>query len=246
MNENFAIDQLIEEIASKNKIKSFYPVGIAKALNLQLNTVIKRLNYLVEGGLISLKYEIRCTDDLTQLDLVDKYEEVLGNYINCYMCNEEKLITLDNIFVVYFINEDYIKSVKKKFQYTTELKKDIYVDNTPYNLPSIIEEMVGKSENNFFENIASIDSNIAIIAEKLANSGDNDIKNRFKEIDGEIEANKKRKPFSKILKGLSENSGKVKDEIEKIQFYLPMIKAGFCFVVVKYPEIEKFIEGLFK
>ena len=97
MNDNFAIDQLIEEIASKNKIKSFYPIDIAKALNLPLNTVIKRLNYLVEGGLISLKYEIRCTDDLTQLDLVDKYEEVLGNYLNCYMCNDEKIITLDNI-----------------------------------------------------------------------------------------------------------------------------------------------------
>lgn len=123
MNENFAIDQLIEEIASKNKIKSFYPVGIAKALNLPLNTVIKRLNYLVEGGLISLKYEIRCTDDLTQLDLVDKYEEVLGNYINCYMCNEEKLITLDNIFVVYFINEDYIKSVKKKIPIYNGIKE---------------------------------------------------------------------------------------------------------------------------
>lgn len=241
MNNNFKIDRLVEEIASKSKIKSFYPIGISKALNLPLNIVIKRLNYLVAGEILSLKYEVRCTEDLTQLDLVDSYENVLGNYVNCYMCNDEKLITLDNIFIVYYINNDYIKSVKKKSQYTTEVNSPIYIENTPYNLPSVIESIVSNNDSNFFENINSIDSNLAIIAEKLANSGDKDIKYRFKEIDEDI----KRNSFSKILKGVSESAVKVKEKVELIQFYKPIIESGFDLAIEKWPEISKFLEGLF-
>ncbi|AWK52194.1 hypothetical protein DIC82_14825 [Clostridium beijerinckii] len=241
MNDNFAIDQLIEEIASSGKIKSFYPISISKKLNLPISVVLNRLNYLVDGSLLSLKYEIRCTEHLTELELVDSYDKVLGTYINCYECNEDILIGLENIFIVYYLNNDYIESIKKKRSIAVKnlhSKKEYpNIDSTPQDMISIIKGVIGENENNNFPNIKSIDYNVAKIAEVLSNSGEKDISNNFKEIDEEIKESKKRNIGQKII-SKSETIGKLKDGAEGIEKFYPHIVSTINMATSTWPAIQ--------
>ncbi|GAA0076213.1 hypothetical protein UT300005_05910 [Clostridium sp. CTA-5] len=249
MNDNFAIDQLIEEIASSGKIKSFYPISISKRLNLSLTIVLNRLNYLVEGGILRLRYEVRCTEHLTELNIVDSYDKVLGTYINCYECNDDILIGLENIFIVYFLNNDYIDSIKKKksiFLNSAYNKQEkLNFSDAPQDMVSILKEVIGQTENTNFKNIENIDNNIGKIANILSNSGDKELINNFKEIDEEIEKDKKKSIGKKILDG-AEGLGKLKDGTEAIEKFSPIIIDTMNRAITKWPEIHIYIDNFIK
>lgn len=247
MNDNFAIDQLIEEIASSGKIKSFYPISISKKINLPISVVLNRLNYLVDGGLLNLKYEIRCAEHLTELEVVDSYNKVLGTYINCHECNDNILIGLENIFIVYYLNNDYIESIKKKRRIAVNnlhSKKEYQnIDSNPQDITSIIKEVIGESENNNFPNIRSIDSNIAEIAEVLSNSGEKDISSNFKEIDEEVKKQRSGgNVFTKVIKG-ADNLGKLKDGAEALEKFSPQIFTAVNIAITKWPVIEPYLNN---
>lgn len=109
------IDDYIRQLASNQRIRSFHPNFISKRLGLPLNDVIKRLNYLSEGGLLDIKYEIRCLDDLTILKTVDDYSSFLNKEMYCTRCDCDVQIVLENVFPIYVINEEYRNHLKKNF-----------------------------------------------------------------------------------------------------------------------------------
>ena len=112
---NFVIDSLIEQLALQNRIKSFYPSYVCKAVNLPLNEVLEKLNFLTEGGYIELQFEIRC-DNLDILGNVENYSECIGKKIYCINCGQEVEITLNNIFPIYYISDSYRNYVKKNLK----------------------------------------------------------------------------------------------------------------------------------
>lgn len=113
MASKYDIDDYIKRLASSGKVKSFYPAFIAKKLNLQIKDVVERLEKLVDSDVLELKFEIRCLDDLTILKTVEDYSSYLGKEIYCSRCDEYIEITLENIFPVYYFNNDYKEYVKK-------------------------------------------------------------------------------------------------------------------------------------
>ncbi|AND84303.1 hypothetical protein GTH52_06910 [Clostridium tyrobutyricum] len=114
MNE-FEIDSYIEKLASNKNVKSFYPIAICKMLKFPIKLVINRLNKLVNMGYLKLKFEIRC-DNFDIMDIVDSYEDYLGKNIECEDCDSvtEFVIGLENIFPIYYINDNYREYIKKK------------------------------------------------------------------------------------------------------------------------------------
>ncbi|WP_283697440.1 hypothetical protein [Clostridium perfringens] len=109
------IKDYIEYLSINFDEVSFYPKAISDILNLQLHFVISELNNLIESGIVNLKFEIRTTDDLKLIKIVDRYCEILNQKI-CCSSGETFIITEKNIYPIYFINKeykDYIQKYKK-------------------------------------------------------------------------------------------------------------------------------------
>ncbi|WP_283697391.1 hypothetical protein [Clostridium perfringens] len=109
------IKDYIEYLSINFDEVSFYPRAISNVLNLELHFVISELNNLIGRGIIDLKFEIRTTDDLKLIKIVDRYYDILNQKI-CCSSGETFIITEKNIYPIYFINKeykDYIQKYKK-------------------------------------------------------------------------------------------------------------------------------------
>lgn len=109
------IKDYIEYLSINFDEVSFYPRAISNVLNLELHFVISELNNLIGRGIIDLKFEIRTTDDLKLIKIVDRYYDILNQKISC-SSGETFIITEKNIYPIYFINKeykDYIQKYKK-------------------------------------------------------------------------------------------------------------------------------------
>ena len=114
-NANSAkIEDYVEEIARKPKIKSFYPQTVSRKLNIPMDIVLIELSKLSEAGRIDLKYQIRCLDDLNTIYVVEQYTDILDKEVFCNICGENIKVTYSNIYPVFFVNEEYREYIKKK------------------------------------------------------------------------------------------------------------------------------------
>ena len=114
-NENLClIKDYVKSLAQKERVKSFYPHTISRKLNIPLELVVLELPKLIEEGCIELKYEIRCTNDLTTRNTVDNYKELLNTTVFCDHCGEDIELSYNNVYPIYFITDEYKEYVKKK------------------------------------------------------------------------------------------------------------------------------------
>ncbi|KPU45799.1 hypothetical protein OXPF_05880 [Oxobacter pfennigii] len=109
----YDIDAYVDQIALRSFVRSFSPIAVSKVLNLPLNPVIERLNYLKDGKKLTLKYEIRCYEDSNIIKVVDDFSGFIGKKLYCKNCDDEIEVGLDNIFPVYYIDDDYREYLKK-------------------------------------------------------------------------------------------------------------------------------------
>lgn len=130
---------IIEDVLSdiiKRKIKSFYIEYFAKFLSIDISTALFYLNkFSKESDKIKIMYEVRCLDCL---DIVREYEHIedieIGSLIECENCgNEEDEITLElsNIYIKYYINEDWWNYVRQKQNFKNKSNK---INSSP-NIP---------------------------------------------------------------------------------------------------------------
>ena len=78
----FMIQDYIVLLAQKEE-KVFYPQTISRILDIPMDLVVTELNKLISEGLICLKYQIRCNNDLHTLCEVDDFNNILNNSIYC-------------------------------------------------------------------------------------------------------------------------------------------------------------------
>lgn len=127
---NANIDAYVDELASHNFIKSFYPIAISKELNIPLTPVIERLNRLVLDEILILKYEIKCNECIHTIDIVDDYSKYVGNEVSCKFCDEICNVGFDNIIPIYYISNKYKEFIKKK----VSLKKKSLISTNKLHL----------------------------------------------------------------------------------------------------------------
>lgn len=111
---NDAIEEYVNNLARSKLVRSFYPVAITQALNLPLTLVIEKLSQMNRENILIKKYEVRCHEGNHIIAVVNDYTNILGTEIYCKFCNEDIYIGMDNISETYFINDEYIKYLKKK------------------------------------------------------------------------------------------------------------------------------------
>lgn len=107
------IQDYVESLASKVRVNKFYPQTLSRKLGIPLELVAIELPKLIENGMLELKYEIRCSDDLNVIDEVDDYKEFLDKTLTCDICGEVE-ISYSNIYPVYYITGAYKEYLKKK------------------------------------------------------------------------------------------------------------------------------------
>lgn len=108
------IEDYVKEIAKKARIEAFYPQTISRKLNIPIDIVLIELASLKEDGRIELKYEIKCLEDLNTIKTVDDYNKLIGEKVFCEMCGREIEINYNNIYPIFYINNEYREYIKKK------------------------------------------------------------------------------------------------------------------------------------
>lgn len=108
------IEDYVEEIAKKSRIKSFYPQTVSRKLKIPIDIVLIELSKLSQEGRIHLRYQIRCLEDLNTIEIVEEYKGLLDKEVCCEICGEKIKITYSNIYPVFYINEEYRAYIKKK------------------------------------------------------------------------------------------------------------------------------------
>lgn len=107
------IQDYVDTLASKQRVKKFYPQTVSRKLNMPLEIVVIELTKLIQEGKIELKYEIRCSEDLNRIDNVIDYNPLIDDTRFCEVCGENVEITYSDVYPVYYISEEY-KKLKKK------------------------------------------------------------------------------------------------------------------------------------
>ncbi|MGL4876136.1 MAG: hypothetical protein ACRC30_15965 [Clostridium sp.] len=110
----FKVDKYINDVACIGKVEAFYPQTVSRKLNIPLEIVMAELMKCVQIEKLHLKYEIRCLTDLNVLKIADSIDELIGENVECNICGEEFQITPSNIYLKFYIDEDFIKEAKKK------------------------------------------------------------------------------------------------------------------------------------
>lgn len=94
------VKEYINQKIKQKKVKSFYVYGIITKFNIEFSEAFAILNELCKEGLLTIKYEIRCLNDLSVLITLGDFDSFIGSEITCYECGENITITIDNIYIV--------------------------------------------------------------------------------------------------------------------------------------------------
>lgn len=108
------IEDYVEGIARKSRVESFYPQAISRKLNIPIELVLIELEKLIPVGKIFIRYEIKCLEDSNTICTVNDYKDSLGKKLFCEICGKDITINYNNIYPVYYINEEYKEYLKKK------------------------------------------------------------------------------------------------------------------------------------
>ena len=107
------IEDYVEEIAKKSRIKAFYPETVSRKLNIPIDIVLIELSKLVNDGRVEIKYQIRCLNDLNTIDTIDEYIQLIDKEVLCETCGEMIKISYSNIYPIYYICDEYREYLKK-------------------------------------------------------------------------------------------------------------------------------------
>lgn len=135
------MEEFLRDIA-KQKIKSFYIEYFAEQLELDLAIAAKLLNdFANQSDKLTAKYEIRCeecTEFITEFDNIEDIE--LGMEIDCINCpNETIIISEDNIYIKYYISEEFMKCVNSHRKMKGFGRKGVKARSTPSSSISDLE-----------------------------------------------------------------------------------------------------------
>lgn len=112
--KNQMVRDYVEKLAAKPRLISFYATEISNSLSITIEESFEELNKLVKEGILNIKYEIRTIPGLDKIETVTEFQKIIGKKIE--YDGMEYIIMYENIFPVYFIDEnfkDYLKNTKK-------------------------------------------------------------------------------------------------------------------------------------
>ena len=103
------VRNVVNELAADGMTRSFYASYVSAYLHISIDEAVQSLDKLVEDGWLVMKFEIRVSQTLDIIKIVDDFKNYIGEQIE-YEGNEYT-IDLGNIYPVYYFGTDYQKYV---------------------------------------------------------------------------------------------------------------------------------------
>lgn len=103
------VRDIVNELAADGMTRSFYASYVSDYLHISMDETVQYLDKLVEDGWLVMKFEIRVSQTLDIIKIVDDFTKYIGEQIE-YEGNEYT-IDLGNIYPVYYFGVDYQKYV---------------------------------------------------------------------------------------------------------------------------------------
>ena len=103
------VRDIVNELAADGMTRSFYASYVSDYLHISMDETVQYLDKLVEDGWLVMKFEIRVSQTLDIIKIVDDFTKYIGEQIE-YEGNEYT-IDLGNIDPVYYFGVDYQKYV---------------------------------------------------------------------------------------------------------------------------------------
>ncbi len=109
---SIVVEEALRTMALKN-IKRFYIEYFSKNFNVELTHAASMLyEFSKESNRLTIKYEIRCSNCINILDELDDISEIKQyTEIECDDCGHYNHIDFNNIYMVYYISDEYRKEI---------------------------------------------------------------------------------------------------------------------------------------
>lgn len=144
MRSSVFMEDALRTMALRN-IKSFYIEYFVRENDIALNEAATMLHEFSKvSDRLKIKYELRCCNCINILDEFDNLIDIKKNaQIECEECGYENIITSDNIYIIYYISEEYRKEIisisrQKKSARSRRLRKKEVI--TPSSINGLEEK----------------------------------------------------------------------------------------------------------
>ena len=115
MISDIEVEEIIRSMA-KSGIRSFYVQYFAQLMDISIVYAFKLLNnFAKKTNKIKIKYEIRCSNCMEEiLQSVDNIQKIdFNSRLICPDCGQITDISKENIYMCYYISEEWINSMNK-------------------------------------------------------------------------------------------------------------------------------------
>lgn len=118
MLDRIEVEEALRSMALKN-IKRFYIEFFVSEFDVDIKDAARALfEFSRNSDKLHIKYELRCSNCIEIIDEFEHLEDIKkGQEIECEDCGFENIIDSDNIYIVYYIDDEYrnkIRNVSKK------------------------------------------------------------------------------------------------------------------------------------
>ena len=236
------VENILRDIVSYRLVEKFYPTFIAKKTNYSPSTIFDILTTFVDDKTLVLEWEIRCNECecCRTLTVVQELSSIKESY-SCRYCGEDVEITLEDVFPVFSLADEYREHIMSCESKNYSKKKEVYVSDDgqklsncmPINISNILSDngvkppdglAVSPLNINFINNIittqqcnisAQGDSNIGNSKYDFSGASVNAKDSIFSLGDGNNIKNSLSKTTEDLLKTLKDNY--CNNDIDKIQ-----------------------------
>lgn len=106
------MEEALRSMALRN-IKRFYLESFVKENDIDINEAATMLyEFSKKSDKLKIKYELRCCNCIDVLGEFDNLSDIKKNIeIECEECGYKNIINSDNIYIYYYISEEYRKEV---------------------------------------------------------------------------------------------------------------------------------------
>lgn len=135
MYNSIAIEETLRTMALSN-IKRFYIEYFANELEIDLKTAAYILHdFAMKSDKISEKFEVRCSNCIEIADEYNNLEDIdIDKYMICEDCGYEDYISKDNIYIIYYINDEWKAYIRNNEKRKKNIRRRPKITSTPSSI----------------------------------------------------------------------------------------------------------------
>lgn len=142
MVERIEIEEALRSMALKN-IKCFYIEYFSSEFDIDIGEATRALYEFAQNSeKLHIKYELRCINCIEIMDEFNHIEDIKkGEEIECEDCKFNNIIDSDNIYIIYYIDDEYRKKIRQLSKKNISSRRDRRKNKNMCSMPSSIKKL---------------------------------------------------------------------------------------------------------